>query len=74
MEAPKTTTYILERTPDFFVGRPTSPARGLHAWSLPTRGLLFFDLPPQWRRRAPLTAWGLPLRPLQQLGLVLGPR
>jgi hypothetical protein len=28
MEAPRTKTYILERTRDFFVGRPAEPCSG----------------------------------------------
>jgi hypothetical protein len=35
-------------------GSPTSPAWGLHASSPPTRGLLFFDPPPQRRQCAHL--------------------
>jgi hypothetical protein len=56
------------------LGGPTSPARGLQAWSPPTRVLLRFDLLPQRWQYAPPTARGLILRPLRRPGLVPGPR
>jgi hypothetical protein len=55
-------------------GGPLSPARGLHAWSPPTRGLLHCDLPPQWWQCTPPTARGLILRPLRRPGLDHGRR
>jgi hypothetical protein len=61
-------TYILEHTQAFSLGgltcparglRASSTARGLHISSPPSRGLLRFGLPPQWRRHSPSCARGL---------------